>query len=102
MLSPLDAVPAGSRRELRRHVTPGVHGVILTDGRHHGLFLPDVWAQFPAFDDFVDHLHAKAGLPRFPWPSHLAARRFTTQAFVRPAARLRGGEPEPPVAAAPA
>lgn len=101
VLSPLDAVPAGSRRELRRHVIPGVHGVVLTDGPHHGLFLPDVWVQFPAFDDFVDHLLTKAGLQRFRWPSHLVAWRFTTQAFVRPAPRLRAGDPEPPVAAAP-
>lgn len=102
VLSPLDAVPAGSRRELQGHLTPGVHGLILASGRHHALFLPDVWAHFPAFDDFVDHLLAKAGLHRFHWPSHVAAWRFTTQAFVRPAPRLRGGDPEPPVAAAPA
>ena len=101
VLSPLEAVPAGSREELRSGVQPGIHGLVLAAGRHRGLFLPDVWAQFPDFDDFVGHLFVKAGLHPRHWPDHLAAWRFTTQAFTRPASDAPappqpGARPGPP------
>ena len=85
ILSPLEPVPAPSPAALQAQLTPGVHGLVVAEGRHRGLFLPDVWAQLPAFDDFVRHLFVKAGLDPHRWPGHLTAWRFTTQAFIRPA-----------------
>jgi AmmeMemoRadiSam system protein A len=85
VLSPLDPVPARTRAQLRAGLQPGVHGLVLAAGRHRALFLPDVWAQFPDFDDFVDRLLSKASLDPRCWPPQLMAWRFTTQAFTRPA-----------------
>ncbi|MCB0987646.1 MAG: AmmeMemoRadiSam system protein A [Microthrixaceae bacterium] len=83
-MSPLEPIPATSAELLRSHLTPEVHGLMISSGNHRALFLPDVWQQLPKFADFIGRLFAKAGMdPRY-WPDHLQAWRFTTQAFTSP------------------
>ena len=83
-MSPLEPIPATSAELLRSHLTPEVHGLMISSGNHRALFLPDVWQQLPEFSDFIGRLFAKAGMdPRY-WPDHLQAWRFTTQAFTSP------------------
>ena len=61
VLSPLKPQAAG---ELK----PGVHGVVVVKGGKSGLFLPQVWEQIPAKEDFLGELcEQKAGLPRGCW-----------------------------------
>jgi AmmeMemoRadiSam system protein A len=83
ILSPLEPIEAGSRAEVLGSVEPHVHGLQIEAERRRGVFLPDVWAQLPDPDDFLDHLLAKAGLHPRTWPAGLRAHRFATTAFVR-------------------
>jgi len=81
VLSPMSPVAAGHRDELIRTVRPHVDGLMIRTAYGSGLFLPDVWAQLPDPDDFLDHLWLKAGLPEWVWPE--AIDRFTTQHHTR-------------------
>jgi hypothetical protein len=83
VLSPLEPIPARSRRELLAALRPGTDGLLIGAGRHRGVFLPDVWEMLPEPDVFVDHLLVKAGLEPRSWPADLWARRFTTQRCTR-------------------
>ncbi|MBK6858514.1 MAG: AmmeMemoRadiSam system protein A [Microthrixaceae bacterium] len=87
VMSPQEPIPATSPELLRSHLTPGVHGLMISSGRHRALFLPDVWQQLPEFADFIGRLFAKAGMDPRRWPDHLTAWRFTTQAFTSHAQR---------------
>lgn len=53
--------------ELKRQLTPGVHGVILSNGWRRSTFLPQVWDQLPETELFLRHLCEKAGLHRDCW-----------------------------------
>jgi AmmeMemoRadiSam system protein A len=83
ILSPLEPIASGTRAEVLAAVRPHAHGLQIESGRRRGVFLPDVWAQLPDPDDFLDHLLAKAGLHPRTWPADLRAHRFATTAFVR-------------------
>jgi len=83
LLSPRTAVPAGTRAELIDHLTPRVHGLILSGDSRRAVFLPSVWSQLPKPDEFVDRLLEKAGLPTTFWSPDMRAEVFTTQSFTR-------------------
>jgi len=53
--------------DLKRRLTPGVHGVILSRGRQRATFLPQVWEQLPDKERFLEHLCRKAGLGPDCW-----------------------------------
>jgi AmmeMemoRadiSam system protein B/AmmeMemoRadiSam system protein A len=75
VLSPFRRVPdAGS-------IEKGKHGVLLSKGSHHGLFLPDVWEHFATKEEFLDALcEQKMGLPRQAWHDRdMLFETFTTQ-----------------------
>jgi len=59
----------------------GTHGVIVTQGRRRGIFLPEVAKDFRTKDDFLSELcFQKADLPRNCWQNPLTQFRvFTTQ-----------------------
>ncbi|OGS23391.1 MAG: AmmeMemoRadiSam system protein A, partial [Elusimicrobia bacterium RIFCSPHIGHO2_02_FULL_61_10] len=61
VLSPLKPSPVGE-------IKPGQHGVVVVKDGKSGLFLPQVWEQIPAKEDFMAELcEQKAGLPRDCW-----------------------------------
>jgi len=61
VLSPLKPLSA-------REIKPYVHGVYLVKDGKSGLFLPQVWEQIPAKEEFMGELcEQKAGLPRDCW-----------------------------------
>ena len=64
-------------------IRPRLHGVFLVKDGRSGLFLPQVWEQIPAREDFMGELcEQKAGLPRGCWKdpgTRLYA--FTVDAF---------------------
>jgi len=76
----------GSEAEAVDALQPDVDGVILqandADGNtRRGLFLPQVWEQVPAADQFLRHLKAKAGLPQDHWDESIRLWRYTTETF---------------------
>lgn len=86
LLSPRQAVACSTQAELLEHVTPHVHGLIITSGRHRAVFLPSVWQQLRDPAEFVTHLLRKAGIPTDTWPTELHAEVFTVESFHRRAA----------------
>jgi AmmeMemoRadiSam system protein A len=77
LLSPPEPLAAVSEAEALRRLRPGVDGVIFEYGEHRGTFLPQVWEQLPDPRDFLDHLKAKAGLPRGFWSPEVRLSRYT-------------------------
>lgn len=76
----------GSEAEAVDALQPDVDGVILqatdADGAtRRGLFLPQVWEQVPAANQFLRHLKAKAGLPQDHWDDSIRLWRYTTETF---------------------
>ena len=62
---------------------PGLHGAVVAKDGRSGLFLPQVWEQLPAKEDFLGELCAqKAGLPRDCWKDPaVKLYSFTVDAF---------------------
>lgn len=89
ILSARSPIAADTREALLEQLRPGIDGLMIADGRHRALFLPDVWSQLPEPDSFVDHLLRKAGIAGRPWPAMLRAWRFTTQRCSRRVASER-------------
>ena len=83
ILSPLAAMPAGTRDDVLNDLQPGIDGLVIVAGRHHAVFLPAVWDELPEPRQFLDQLQAKAGLDRTCWPSGMHAWRFSAQVLSR-------------------
>lgn len=78
VLSPM--VRVNSADEIKPHL----HGVVVKQGFHSGLFLPQVWEHFSNKEDFLNELcHQKAGLPPTAWkdPGKVELYIFTVFAF---------------------
>lgn len=75
--------PAGfdSETAARELLVPGVTGAILIDGRHRGVFLPQVWDSLPEPRDFLNGLKRKAGLPEDHWSARLELQLFRGEVF---------------------
>jgi AmmeMemoRadiSam system protein A len=84
LLSPREALRPGSRAEVLAQLRPGVDGVVLSHGRHRGVFLPQVWEQVPVPERFLERLVAKAGLPSGWWHPGALVERFTVTAWEEP------------------
>ncbi|ADW16460.1 AMMECR1 domain protein [Desulfobulbus propionicus DSM 2032] len=74
--------------DLLRLLRPGVDGVILQGpGGASATFLPQVWQQLPAPDQFLGHLCRKAGLAQGAWRSGtLGVFTYQVQSFEEPRA----------------
>jgi AmmeMemoRadiSam system protein A len=53
--------------DLERQLTPGVHGVILSQGNTTATFLPQVWEQLPDKKLFLSHLCLKGNMSSDCW-----------------------------------
>ena len=60
----------------------GTHGLLITQGPHHGVLLPQVAAQC-GWDSvrFLEETCVKAGLPRQSWRHGAAVEKFSAQVF---------------------
>ena len=64
---------------LLAQVEPGVHGLILAEGRSRATFLPSVWKDLPEPRRVLGQLKRKAGLPEGYWSDTLCAWRYTVE-----------------------
>jgi len=68
VLSPLSEVKYSGPADLLSKLNPHWHGVLLEFTNGAGsTFLPQVWEQLPAKEDFLSHLCAKAGMRPDSW-----------------------------------
>jgi hypothetical protein len=77
LLSPMLALSFASESEALAQLRPGVDGVVFAYGARRSTFLPQVWEQLPAVDDFMAHLKRKAGLPADFWHADVRLQRYT-------------------------
>lgn len=73
VLDPPAPVAVEARAELLAALKPGVHGLILTDGRRRATFLPAVWGKVPDPEQFLDALLRKGGWEPGGWPDGVEA-----------------------------
>ena len=81
VLSPSRPMAFSDQADLERQLVPGRDGLILSDGRHRGTFLPMVWDNLNTPHEFVQGLKVKAGLPKDHWSDSLQIRRFHAESF---------------------
>jgi len=81
VLSPLEALTVDSREDLCATLQPGHDGLLLHDGEQRATFLPKVWEQLPAREQFLDQLLLKAGLPVQHWSANLRCYRYQALTF---------------------
>ena len=63
-------------------IVPGRDGLIISDGHHRGLLLPQVATEYNwDRDTFLSHTCLKAGLPQDAWKSGVTIERFEAQVF---------------------
>lgn len=77
LLSPMQPLPFDSEAQALAQLRPHVDGVVLEYAGHHATFLPQVWEQLPAPQDFMAQLKRKAGLPAHFWSDDLRLFRYT-------------------------
>lgn len=77
VLGPLEAIEARTDA-----FTIGVHGLVVEQGRHRGLLLPQVATEW-GWDEaqFLRQTCIKAGLPPDAWRSGVAIYRFAAEVF---------------------
>lgn len=78
VLSPLEPLRVRNRADLVAALTPGRDGLLVESRRGRATFLPSVWEQLPAVDDFLAALWRKAGWRPGDWPTDLRAARYGT------------------------
>lgn len=72
-------IDVGNYEQLRQQLHPGIDGVVVQAGRNVATFLPSVWDELPAVDDFLEALWRKAGLPHRAWPPGIVVSCYTAQ-----------------------
>jgi AmmeMemoRadiSam system protein A len=69
-------LPFASEADAISKLEPYVDGVVLSFGRFHGVFLPQVWRSIPDPRAFLSALGEKAGLPPGFWDPRIELSRF--------------------------
>lgn len=67
LLSPPKSLEYKGAQDLLKKLIPLKHGVVIRKSMFGATFLPQVWEQLPAKEDFLSHLCAKAGLDPDEW-----------------------------------
>lgn len=62
LLTPAEPLAFESERGLLAQIRPGLHGLTIAAGGRKATFLPSVWEQITAPEEFLLHLKHKAGL----------------------------------------
>jgi uncharacterized protein len=77
VLSTLETLDTSNEAAALSGIHPGIHGLALRYGSHHGIFLPEAWAEHADPADFLAHLKYRAGLPPDFWDPVMELRRYT-------------------------
>lgn len=77
LISPPQELAFHGEHDLLTQLRPKIDGLIIDDGIHRALFLPQVWEQLPTPNLFLSHLKVKAGMPEDAWSPDILAWRFT-------------------------
>lgn len=67
VLSAAQPLRYDSPKQMLDQLRPGVDGVVLRIGDRVSTFLPQVWEELPAKEQFMDHLARKAGCEAQAW-----------------------------------
>ncbi len=67
VLTTPEEVRFSTPEELLDQLEPGVHGVIISQGRLSATYLPQVWDQLPNKESFLNSLCLKGGMPQSAW-----------------------------------
>lgn len=81
VLSPPSQMRFADEAELLDQLRPGKDGLIIQDGDHRALFLPQVWESLPKPRRFLDQLKTKAGLDSGFWSDGFKAWRFVAESI---------------------
>ncbi|MBK1629237.1 hypothetical protein CKO31_00515 [Thiohalocapsa halophila] len=81
VLTPAVELAFSDEAGLLAQLVPGSDGLILADAGRRGTFLPAVWEQLPAPEDFLRRLKEKAGLRPDHWSGELRVWRYRTESF---------------------
>ncbi|MBV1879718.1 MAG: AmmeMemoRadiSam system protein B [Pseudomonadales bacterium] len=81
ILAPAETLNINSKQDLLEKIRPGVDGLIIEEQGKTATYLPSVWQQLPAPDDFITQLRLKAGLDPKQW-GQCRVQRYTTEEFV--------------------
>lgn len=79
LLGPLEAMQFTDEDNLIAQLRPGIDGILLTDARYRGVFLPLVWEKLPQPALFWRALKQKAGMAEDYWSDSVQAWRFITR-----------------------
>lgn len=77
VLSKPEALDTSSEAAALSGIQAGIHGLALRYGHHHGIFLPEAWAEHDDPADLLAHLKYRAGLPPDFWDPVMELRRYT-------------------------
>lgn len=81
LLSAMQALTFSDEKDALAQLRPGVDGIVFEFGQHRSTFLPQVWEQLPAIEDFIAHLKNKAGLPSDFWTDEVKLYRYTVTKY---------------------
>jgi len=82
VLTTPEELKAKNAKEILEKLRPGIDGVILEYKGRGATYLPQVWEQIPAKEEFLDSLCMKAGLSPGEWREKGAKiSRYQVQAF---------------------
>jgi len=76
-----EEVTYATTEDLKGKIRPGIDGVILQLGEHSATFLPQVWEEFPGFDQFFGQLGIKAGIRGFALDRHPRIYTYQVERF---------------------
>lgn len=81
ILSAPEPMKFESEEDLLRQLRPGVDGLVLSERRRRGTFLPAVWETLADPREFLRQLKHKAGLPQDYWSDAIRIQRYTTESI---------------------
>ena len=79
VLTPMREMTFSTEDDLLEKLKPGYHGLLIQDREKRAVFLPQVWDQLPAPEDFMARLKMKAGFSAGYWSPEMKAWTFTVQ-----------------------
>ncbi len=81
ILSPPEPMKISGEADLLNQLRAGVDGLIIESRGRRATFLPSVWEELAAPEEFLMHLKMKAGWRESGWPADARAWRYATESF---------------------